>query len=187
MPDALEFRRSSTVEEVRRTILDLHAEVRGDFGLLDHPFNTVARFDERLLVYARRPGWQTVIARTPAGEPVGFCFGTPLAPDTRWWSSVTTPVPDGYTTETGSRTLAFQEICVRKPWRGRGAARRLHDSLLAGRTEERVTLLVDPEAGGGKVRAVYQSWGYEQVASQQPFPDSPVFACMTRPLRLAER
>ncbi|MEU5053711.1 N-acetyltransferase [Streptomyces sp. NPDC021096] len=183
MPDRLEFRRSRDVDEVRQTILDLHVEVRGDFALLDRPFNTVERFDERLLAYAKRPGWETVIARTPGGEPVGFCFGTPLAPATGWWSSMLTPLPDGYTTETGTRTFAFQEICVRKAWRGQGAARRLHDELLAGHAEERVTLLVNPGAGGGKLKAVYESWGYEEIGKQQPFEDSPKFSVMMRPLR----
>ncbi|MFI9724632.1 GNAT family N-acetyltransferase [Streptomyces sp. NPDC052396] len=179
----MQFRRSRDVDEVRRTILDLHVEVRGDFGLLDRPFNTVERFDERLLAYAKRPGWETVVASLPSGEPMGFCFGTPLGPDTRWWASMITPLPDGYTTETGARTLAFQEICVRKAWRGRGVAQRLHDELLAGHTEERVTLLVNPAAGNGKVKAVYENWGYEEASKQQPFKDSPVFAIMTRPLR----
>ncbi|MFF4534120.1 GNAT family N-acetyltransferase [Streptomyces sp. NPDC001407] len=183
MPDRLEFRRSRDVDDVRQTILDLHVEVRGDFGLLDRPFNTVERFDERLLAYAQRPGWETVLARTPGGEPVGFCFGTPLAPTTGWWSSMLTPLPDGYTTETGTRTLAFQEICVRKAWRGQGVARRLHDELLTGHTEERVTLLVNPGAGDGKLKAVYESWGYEEIGKQQPFEDSPKFAVMMRPLR----
>ncbi|PAU47987.1 acetyltransferase [Streptomyces albireticuli] len=171
------------MDEVRQTILDLHAEVRGDFGLLDRPFNTVERFDERLIAYAQRPGWETVIACTRGGEPVGFCFGTPLASTTGWWSSMVTPLPEGFTEETGSRTVAFQEICVRKPWRGQGVARRLHDELLDGHQEERVTLLVDPDAGGGKVKAVYESWGYEEAGQQQPFPDSPRFAVMMRSLR----
>ncbi|WKU42634.1 GNAT family N-acetyltransferase [Streptomyces sp. VNUA116] len=185
MPETadLTFRRTSDVEAVRQTILDLHAEVRGDFGLMSKPFNSIERFDERLTAYAQRPGWQAVVAHTTSHEPVGFCFGTPLAPNTAWWASMLNPLPDGYTTETGHRTMAFQEICVRKAWRGRGVARRLHDELLDGRPEERVTLLVAPEAGDGKVRAVYESWGYEQIGKQKPFEDSPTFAVMVHLLR----
>jgi GNAT superfamily N-acetyltransferase len=181
-PTGLTFRRTGDVEEVRRTVLDVHAEVRGDFGLLGKPFNSVERFGERLVGYAQRPGWESVVVHVD-GTPAGFAFGTPLAPDTRWWSSMTTPLPDGYTVETGSRTFAFQEICVRGPWRGRGVARRLHDELLTGHAEERVTLLVNPAAGDGRVRAVYESWGYRQVGEQQPFEDRPVFAVMMRALR----
>jgi hypothetical protein len=46
--------------------------------------------------------------------------------------------------------------------------------------EERVTLLVNPKAGDGKVQAVYERWGYEKIGEQQPFADSPVFAAMMR-------
>ncbi|GGR46009.1 N-acetyltransferase [Streptomyces netropsis] len=184
--DDLTFHRTSDVEDVRQTILDLHAEVRGDFGLMSKPFNSIERFDERLTAYAQRPGWEAVVARTAVGEPVGFCFGTPLGPNTSWWTAMTIPLPEGFTAETGSRTLAFQEICLRKPWRGQGAARHLHDELLAGHVEERVTLLVDPTAGEGRVQAVYESWGYEQIGQQQPFADSPVFAVMMRNLRTTE-
>ncbi|CAM5672257.1 hypothetical protein SALBM311S_06075 [Streptomyces alboniger] len=52
--------------------------------------------------------------------------------------------------------------------------------LLASRGEERVTLLVNPKAGGGKVQAVYERWGYGKIGEQQPFADSPVFAAMMR-------
>ncbi|AZK96204.1 MULTISPECIES: GNAT family N-acetyltransferase [Streptomyces] len=166
---------------VRQTVLDIHAEVRHqDFGLTGD-FHTVARFDERLSAYASRPGWAAVLGYD-AGEPVGFCFGMALAADTRWWRSMTEPVPEEVIWEDGRRTAALNEIVVRKRWRGTGTARRLHDTWLAGRTEERVTLLVDPAAGGGKVQAVYESWGYEKLGEQQPFPDSPRFAAMIRPL-----
>ncbi|MFE0422324.1 N-acetyltransferase [Streptomyces sp. NPDC058953] len=167
---------------VRQTILDIHAEVRHqDFGMTGE-FHTVARFDERLSAYASRPGWAAVLGYD-GGEPVGLCFGMPLAADTRWWRSMTEPVPEDVIREDGRRTVGLNEIVVRKRWRGTGVARRLHDTWLAGRTEERVTLLVDPRSGDGKVKAVYESWGYEKLGEQQPFPDSPRFAAMIRPVR----
>lgn len=77
-------------------------------------------------------------------------------------------------------TLAVKEIGVRTEWRGTGAARRLHDELIAGRTETRVTLLVNPQAGNGKVEAVYLRWGYERFNSQQPSPGSAALVAMIR-------
>ncbi|WP_432013658.1 N-acetyltransferase [Streptomyces cucumeris] len=179
----LSFRHIIDVEEVRQLLLDIHVEVRGGFGMMDRPFNAVERFGERLSTYAARPGWKTVIAYH-GDEPVGYTFATPLGPDTRWWEGTEPSLPDHCTKETGSRTLALNEILVRAPWRGTGSARRLHDELLAGRREERVTLLVNPETADGRLQAVYESWGYRQIATQQPFPDSPVFAAMLRPLHL---
>ncbi|AXG80290.1 GNAT family N-acetyltransferase [Streptomyces paludis] len=167
--------------EIRQTILDIHAEVRHrDFGLTG-PFYDIERFDERLTSYASRPGWTAALGQED-GETVGFCFGTPLGANTLWWSAMTTPLPDGYTRENGERTVALNEIVVRRQWRGRGVARQLHEEWLARRPEERVTLLVNPAAGHGAVQAVYEAWGYQKIGEQQPFHDSPVFTSMTRPL-----
>ncbi|WP_329127296.1 GNAT family N-acetyltransferase [Streptomyces sp. NBC_01465] len=172
------------LDDIRQNLLDIHAEVRHrDFNLTG-PFYDVERFNERLNSYASRPGWAATVG-FEEGEPVGFAFGVPLGADTRWWSSMITELPDGYTSEDGKRTVALNEIVVRKPWRGRGVAWQLHEAWLSHRAEERVTLLVNPAAGDGAVQAVYEAWGYRKVGDQQPFPDSPVFASMTRPVTRA--
>jgi GNAT superfamily N-acetyltransferase len=165
--------------KIRQQILDTHVEVRQrDFGLTG-PFYDVGRFDERLSAYASRPGWTSVLGYED-GDVVGFCFGTTLAPDTRWWQSMLTPLPDVVTAENGKRTVSLNEIVVRKPWRGRSVAWQLHEAWLTHRTEERVTLLVNPLNGGGAVQAVYEAWGYRNLGDQQPFADSPVFSVMLR-------
>jgi GNAT superfamily N-acetyltransferase len=175
----LELRHHTDLELVRQAIVDIHVEVRQrDLGLTG-PFYSAERFSERLTAHRSNPGWEAVIAYD-GNEPAGFAYATPLGPTTRWWSSMTTPLPDGYTVETGKRTLALNEIVVRRPWRGTGLAHRIHEELLAGKEEERVTLLVNPKAGDGKVQAVYERWGYEKIGEQQPFADSPVFAAMMR-------
>jgi hypothetical protein len=85
------------------------------------------------------------------------------------------PLPDGFT---DVPTLAVKEIGVRIAWRKTGTARRIHDEVLANRTEQRATLLVNPKAGDGKVQALYASWGYEVYNRQQPSPDSPQLVAM---------
>lgn len=174
------FRKTNDVEEIRQLILDIHVEVRGEFGLMSRPFYQVERFDERLTMYAARPGWNTVIGYD-GDEAIGFVFGVPLGPDSRWWASMLDPLPENYVKETGARTFAVQEIAVRGPWRGSagaGASRQLHEQILDSRQEERATLLVDPTVGNGGVKRVYESWGYEEIGKQQPFADSPVFSAM---------
>jgi GNAT superfamily N-acetyltransferase len=173
------YRHFTEVTGVRQLLLDVHVEVRGGFGMLERPFYSVERFDERLGRYAARSGWNVVIAYQ-GEEVVGYVFATPLAPDTLWWQGMEPSPPEAYTKETGTRTLALQEILVRAPWRGTGAAQRLHERMLAGRQEQRVTLTVNPETANGHLKAVYESWGYRQIGRQQPFPDSPVFATMMR-------
>ncbi|MFJ4683874.1 N-acetyltransferase [Streptomyces sp. NPDC088789] len=174
--------RTSDVEKYRQLFLNVHAEVRGDFGLMNQSFNAVDRFDERLSRYASRPGWEAVIA-FDGDEPAGYVFGVPLAPGSLWWSTMHQAPTEEFTTETGSRTFAVNEVLVREAHRGtagRGASRALHEKLLAERTEARATLLVDPGSSGGRVKAVYESWGYRDIGPQQPFDDSPTFATMLR-------
>ncbi|MFD9864465.1 GNAT family N-acetyltransferase [Streptomyces alboflavus] len=177
----VELRHYRDVEEIRQTLVNIHVEVRQhDFGLVGD-FYSADRFNERLSSHSSAAGWEAIVGYV-TGEPVGFAYCTPLGPNTRWWTAMTTPLPEGYTDEDGTRTLALNEIVVREAWRGTGVAHQLHEDLLKDRSEQRVTLLVNPKAGDGKVQAVYERWGYEKVGEQQPFADSPVFAAMMRSL-----
>ncbi|AEW99120.1 acetyltransferase (plasmid) [Streptantibioticus cattleyicolor NRRL 8057 = DSM 46488] len=69
---------------------------------------------------------------------------------------------------------------VRVGWRKTGASRRIHDDLLAQRTEPQVSLMVNPQAGDGKVHALYETWGYTDVGPSRPSLDSPVLMVMVR-------
>ncbi|MBL1095016.1 MULTISPECIES: hypothetical protein [Streptomyces] len=79
--------------------------------------------------------------------------------------------------------MALKEIGVRVPWRGTGAARHIHDALLAERSEPYVSLMVNPLAGDGKVHRLYQSWGYEDIGRTQPPAGAPVLSAMIKPVR----
>ncbi|GFH38310.1 hypothetical protein SCWH03_45520 [Streptomyces pacificus] len=76
--------------------------------------------------------------------------------------------------------MALKEIGVRPTWRKTGTARRIHDALLAIRDEPYVTLMVSPAAGDGKVHALYESWGYEDIGQSQPSPASAILTVMIR-------
>lgn len=173
----LELRRIGVagLPDIRQVLLDIYAEVYADE--LDDPFSSVERFDERLTGHASRIEWECVIAYD-AATPVGYAYGSALQPGARWWMHQLDPLPEHYTEETGRRTLALFELMIREPWRGKGVGKRIHDELLVGRREERVTLLCDDP----KNKAKYQSWGYEHVGDQMPFPDSPLFHTMVRKL-----
>lgn len=165
---------ASDLGTIEGTLLSVYGEVHAADGI----FHSTDRFAERLTAHAKAPGWTTIIAFDDA-QPAGFTYAAPLA-TSRWWSVMLSPLSPEYTAETGSRTLALFELMVCVPWRGTGLAARLHETLLTGRVEERVTLLVDP--ANVKVKALYESWGYHNVGPQQPFPDSPRYATMVKPL-----
>ncbi|MGH3754349.1 MAG: hypothetical protein ACRDRP_16950 [Pseudonocardiaceae bacterium] len=54
---------------------------------------------------------------------VGFAFGYHLRPERGWWDGLQPPPPEGFTEETGSRTVVLSEIEVRRAWQGRGIGR----------------------------------------------------------------
>lgn len=56
----------------------------------------------------------------------------------------------------------------------------MHAELTAGLAEERITLLVRPDAPAP--RRAYLCWGYQPVGRIQPFPHGPVYDAMTKHL-----
>ncbi|MGO4427709.1 N-acetyltransferase family protein, partial [Streptomyces sp. MCAF7] len=179
-PTTVELRRYDLddLDAIRQTLTDVYAEVYAD--RLSDPFFSVEQFEERLKGHVTRDPWEVVIG-WDGEEPVGYAYGSPLPTRSRWWAGMLDPLPEEMTTEDGKRTMALFELMVRQPWRKTGTARRIHEELLVGRAEERVTLLVEPTHP--KVKALYESWGYESIGDQQPFPDAPVYATMLRILR----
>ncbi|MFD5781761.1 GNAT family N-acetyltransferase [Streptomyces sp. NPDC058220] len=176
-PDSIELRHAIDIDQVWDTLIEVYAEVRTDKLHLAH--YSVERYGERLARHASEPGWEAVVGFDGA-EPVGYAYINTLQPDDRWWRRMTTPLPPGCT---GLPTVALKEIMLRVPWRGTGTARRIHDELLAARPEEQVSLLVNPLAGDGKVKALYEAWGYQEISAQQPAPDGPVLTAMLRAIR----
>ena len=155
--------------QVRHLLAAVYREVyAGDTD----PFYSVARFEERFDGHSAAPGWECVLARYQ-GEVIGFAYGYPLPPNARWWTALRTPVDPALIEETGARTFAFCEGMALPAWRKSGAAKLVHDTLLAARPEERATLLVHP--GRPRLRAHYESWGYRKIGEIHPFPDASVY------------
>ncbi|MFI7320173.1 GNAT family N-acetyltransferase [Streptomyces venezuelae] len=131
--------------------------------------------------WSQRPGWSCVGGYTGDGQAVGYAYGAPLSVGARWWGGLLDEVPADMIAETGTRTYALSELMVREPWRKTGTARRLHDTPLAARTEERATLLVDQ--AHAKVQALYAKWGWQTLGALRPgLPDAPLFHAMLLPL-----
>jgi ribosomal protein S18 acetylase RimI-like enzyme len=140
----------------------LHAEVYAD---------DAARFAERFRVQRRQPGFVLAEARH-GGYLVGYAAGMPLRPSTSWWRELTTPLPDDVTAEHPGRTFALTDLLVRAPWRRQGIGRELHDLILAGRPEERATLVVPPAAAAAQ--HAFRAWGWHRVARTRAGADAPV-------------
>ncbi|MEU6957926.1 GNAT family N-acetyltransferase [Streptomyces sp. NPDC045714] len=137
-------------------------------------FASPTRSAEVLDHWTARPGWSCVVGYDN-DQPVGYAYGAPLPPGSRWWGGLLTQV----SADTVTRTYALSELMVREPWRKTGTARQLYFALLSPRREERATLLVDQDHP--KVRALYRSWGWgwTTLGDLRPgLPDAPLFHAM---------
>ncbi|MFE3073495.1 GNAT family N-acetyltransferase [Streptomyces sp. NPDC059247] len=157
-------------------LIAVYARVREP--LLHLPNYAVATFAERLERHGGEPGFGAVLAFDDEDRPVGYAYGNTVEEGDRWWTRM--GEVDARFTRTPA--LALKEIGVTTPHRGTGLARRVHDELLAGRAEAHVSLMVNAAAGGGKVRRVYESWGYTAIGTSRPSPDSPALTSMIRPI-----
>ena len=140
----------------------------------DNPFYSADRFAERLHGYIKAPGFRLVTARA-GGDLIGYAFGYVLPVSARWWAGLLDTPPAGFTTETGSRTFALNELHVRADHRGSGVASKLHSKLLETGSHERATVLVRPE---NPALHQYEHWGYHPVGRLKPYPDSPEYLAM---------
>ncbi|WP_103503008.1 MULTISPECIES: GNAT family N-acetyltransferase [unclassified Streptomyces] len=174
---AVEIRSFAELDAVRGDLLTVYAEVRAP--LLHLANYAVSSFGERLDRHGAEPGFQAVLAYE-GDRPVGYAYGNTIEDGDRYWQR-TTPAP--IETYTRHAVLALKEIGVASTWRGTGVARRIHDTLLAGRDESYVTLMVKEAVGDGKVHALYRSWGYADIGHSQPSPASPRLTVMIRSRR----
>jgi len=134
--------------ELLQVVRPLYAEIYAEPPYLEGP-DEVADFAAGWTGCCQQPGFRLVVADAD-GEPVGFSFGHRLGPETDWWDGLLDPVPAQVTQEWERRTFAVIELAVRARHRRRGIGRILHQALLAGRDEQRVTLLSRPEAAAAQ-------------------------------------
>ncbi len=124
------------------------------------------------------------VATASAGdELVGFAYGHRLPPTTRWWQGFLEPVPAELATEYDGRTFAIIDVAVRPGWRRQGIGRRLLDTLLASRSEERATLAVQPWAEESHIFYKRLGWHYVGRLPGVAGESAPFFDIYWLPLR----
>jgi len=181
MTEILEIVRhgADVLPAMRDELLAVHEDSQGE--LLDQPFFSTERFWERFENYIKDASFVLATGRVD-GALIGYAFGSTLSADTSWWRGVQQIDDPDLTRETGSRTFAFREFLLRKAFQGRGYGHQLHDALLDGCTDERATLLVRSD---NPARELYLRWGWSLVGYVQPYPDSPRFESMIKPLSIS--
>ena len=172
----------ATAQECMESIFQLYYETFSK-PPYQWPENEETAFRRRLSRLATDTTFGIATAHTD-DELVGFAYGYGLRPDTTWWDGFVTPVAEEVTTEWEGRTFALIDFAVAEAWRRHGIGRRLHDTLLSSRNEERATLAVEPAAH--EARAAYERWGWRVVGRLRgPVTDvAPEFDIMVRDLPL---
>ncbi|MFE5118049.1 GNAT family N-acetyltransferase [Streptomyces sp. NPDC056669] len=158
--------------DIRQTIIELHAASAGP----DRDDDFKKKFPWFVDHWGGNPEFSCVIA-FDGDKAVGFAYGAPASPGREWWREYLDPAPEK------DLTFSYSELAVIPEWRKQGLAERLTRTLMAGRDEVLVVLLVDIEHP--RVQALYESWGFRKVGERQPFPDSPVYAVMLAELPLS--
>lgn len=151
------------------------------------PFEAPEAFMSRFDAYTApdRSGGFELVTVTIDDTVVGQTWGWPLTPSSGWWRGLHLDDPTSdqaaFVDESNHRTFALSEIMVAIAYTGQGVAHSLHDELLATRTEERATLLVDPE--NLNAYTAYRKWGWTRVGTLTPdWPDAPTFDVLIFPL-----
>lgn len=168
LPDDLTLTQHTSVEaaEMVDELCEVYADAYGAVPGEDIGEKSSA-FRERAGAAMQGVNYSLVTARVGT-ELVGFAFGYGLRPERGWWDGLSPEPPEGFTEETGSRTVVLSEIEVRRAWQGRGIGRAVHDTFLSQRTEPRATLASNPQATG--THALYERWGWQKVGI---VPDEP--------------
>ncbi|MGH3545532.1 MAG: GNAT family N-acetyltransferase [Mycobacteriales bacterium] len=126
----------------------------------------------------------SLITAEVGGQLVGFAFGYSLRRERGWWDGLSPEPPEGFTEETGDRTVVLAEIEVRRAWQGHGIGRAVHDAFLARRSEERATLASNPKATN--THALYERWGWQKmgIVPSKPGAYYREYVCFVLPLPL---
>lgn len=158
------FEQGSLPAGLRQVLLDVHAEAYYDRR--NEEF--VQKFPWFVDHWSEKAGFVCVVAYD-GDEPIGFSYGAPLAEGREWWRGHM-PTPER------TATFGVSELMLRPAWRKQGISPRLHQALLADRTEAMTVLTVDTVRP--RLQALYESWGYRKVGENRPFIDSPLYAVM---------
>lgn len=174
---------AGSAQPVTDQLVQVYLEVYAGEG---GEFYSEERIRQQLGSHMHADGWELVAARADGGVLAGYVYGFPLQRGANWWRGLLTAVDPAVVEETGSRTFALCELLVRAPWRGRGAGRALHDEILAGRREERATLLV--EQGNETTLSAYARWGWIVLGKLRPsWPGAPELDALILPLGRGSR
>ncbi len=113
---------------------------------------------------------------------IGFAYGYALGSDTHWWDEFLAPVAEEITREWDGRTFAIIDMAIAHSHQGHGVGRRLLETLLASRPEERASLSVVPDNDNAQGFYRHIGWQYIGRVKGAAHHAAPFFDKYTLPL-----
>ncbi|MDT3395243.1 GNAT family N-acetyltransferase [Streptomyces sp. B1866] len=160
-------------------LIEVYARVYAMPPYAGDPFFSVASFRGRLEAAFDTYGFETVTARRK-GRIVGYVHGATLPADKPWWTSLGDRRPEKLREMAeADQVFWLRELMVLPEHANQGLGRRLHDTVIAGRTESVTTLtcIVDNQPA----HDAYLRWGYAIMGQIKHAPESPVYDAMVLP------
>lgn len=164
----------SDAAEVLDNLAEIYSAEYAEEPYAGNPVYTRKAFIDRTERQVHQDGF-TLLMGCVDGEPTGYAFGYTYAPG-KWLPGQCTPPPPQDIVQ--SAKFFVVELIVRRPFRRRGYARQLMDSLLRDRTEPFATLCVHPKAAA---RIIYPRWGWHEVCKMSG--GTVTFDIMVKPLQ----
>ncbi|MBG0818377.1 GNAT family N-acetyltransferase [Planomonospora sp. ID82291] len=176
----IQFRRhdAHAAKEFIDELVDIYAEVYSVPPYGGDPFFSAATYSDRLRESLELPGFECVTARR-GEELLGCVHGSTLTPERAWWAAVLDAQPLTARAAAASGDIFWlRELMVRHAHAGQGLGRRLHDEILAGRTESWTALTCI--IGNEPAHSAYLRWGYVVLGEIKHAPESPRYSVMLR-------
>lgn len=140
------------------------------------------RHRERLSRLMADPTFGLAVAQDGPGL-VGFAYGRTVPADNPRLVDFLDPLPPGMADEWEGRTFILVDLAVPKQFRGQRIGRRLVETLVASRAEERAILGVEPEAT--ESQAFYAHLGWQKIGRRREVGyHVPFYVVYLLPLRL---
>ncbi len=123
--------------------------------------------------YIRHDRGLVLVTASAGDELIGFTYGVPLSTRTRWWDRVETPLPPGFTAETGSRTYNFALTAVTPRWRPSRIGRRILDTAIDTVQRARAERITFEVQAGTIAARMFHAVGAHSLGEHSLLPGRP--------------
>lgn len=177
-PVDVEYQRynGTSAKAITDELVRVYARVYDTPPYIGDPFFSVPAFRERLLAALGHEGFETVTARR-GQHIIGYVHGATLPADKPWWTALGDRRPRQLQQlADAGQVFWLRELMVLPEFQNQGLGRQIHDTVIAGRTENATTLTCITD--NQPAHDAYVRWGYTVMGAIKHAPESPTYNAM---------